>query len=197
MVHPHSELRYVSDNVGYGVVATRLIPRGTITWVADELDQVVSTDSAECLPPLLKPLLEKYAWVNGKGQLILCWDHARFINHSCEANCLSIGFDFEIAVRDIHPGEQLTDEYGTLNLSEPFRCHCGSARCRGVVHPDDILRYAEVWDSLARAAFVQLKTVEQPLWPLLVEEREVEEALAGKSPLPSCLRHYVRRHPLS
>ena len=106
MVHPNSELRYINDQIGYGVVATRLIPRGTITWVGDVLDQVVTPAQIEQIAPTLRPLFEKYSWINGRGQSILCWDHARFINHSCEASCLSAGFDFEIAVRDILPGEE-------------------------------------------------------------------------------------------
>ena len=35
------------------------------------------------------------------GISILCWDNARFVNHSCEPNCLTGGFDFEFAIRDI------------------------------------------------------------------------------------------------
>jgi uncharacterized protein len=33
MVHPDTTLAFVSDAVGYGVVATRRIPRGTVVWV--------------------------------------------------------------------------------------------------------------------------------------------------------------------
>ena len=39
MLHPHTELRHINQALGYGVVATRLIPRGTIIWVLDKLDQ--------------------------------------------------------------------------------------------------------------------------------------------------------------
>jgi hypothetical protein len=105
MVHPHSELRLINDAIGQGVVATRSIPRGTITWVFDPLDQIFDAAKSTRLPALLKPLFDKYSYVNGKGEMVLCWDHARFINHSCEPSCLSTGFDFEIAVRDIAAGE--------------------------------------------------------------------------------------------
>src|SRR5207244_1281605 len=37
MVHPDTEIRHIDDKIGYGVVAMRFIPRGTITWVADVL----------------------------------------------------------------------------------------------------------------------------------------------------------------
>ena len=42
MLHPHTELRHVSKLIGYGVFATQLIPKGTITWVRDDLDQTFS-----------------------------------------------------------------------------------------------------------------------------------------------------------
>jgi hypothetical protein len=190
MIHPDSELRFINEATGQGVVATKLIPRGTITWVADPLDQVFDTTMADHLPTLLRSHFEKYSFVNGKGESVLCWDHARFVNHSCEPSCLSPGFDFEVAVRDIAPGEELTDEYGTLNLIEPLQCYCGALYCRGVVKPGDILQFAPEWDRIAAAAFALLKTVEQPLWPLVAEKQQVEEVLSGQRPMPSCLRHY-------
>ena len=191
MVHPHSELRYINEKIGYGVVATRLIPRGTITWVADPLDQVLTPEEVERIPPVLQPLLEKYSWINGKGLTVLCWDHARFINHSCEATCLSPGFDFEIAVRDILPGEQLTDDYGMLNPQEPFLCHCGSPRCRGFILPDDFLKHGAEWDRMLSQAVPLIRTCEQPLWPLVAEKAEVERVLSGAASLPSCMVHYL------
>jgi uncharacterized protein len=191
MVHPHSELRYINEKIGYGVVATRLIPRGTITWVADPLDQVFTPEEVERIPPVLQPLLEKYSWINGKGLTVLCWDHARFINHSCEATCLSPGFDFEFAVRDILPGEQLTDDYGMLNPQESFLCHCGSPRCRDFILADDFLKYGAEWDRMLSVAFPLIRAREQPLWPLVAEKAEVERVLSGAAPLPSCMVHYL------
>ena len=190
MVHPDSELCLINEKIGQGVVATRLIPRGTITWVADALDQIFNPAKASHFPALLQPFFHKYTYVNGRGKAVLCWDHARFINHSCEPSCLSTGFDFEIAVRDIAPGEELTDDYGTLNLVEPLTCHCESRQCRGVVRPGDILQYAAQWDRIVASAFALIKTLDQPLWPLVAEKQQVDEVLRSERPLPSCLRHY-------
>jgi hypothetical protein len=50
MVHPDTELRFVGAPIGFGVVATRLIPRGTITWVRDRFDQSFSVAHATALP---------------------------------------------------------------------------------------------------------------------------------------------------
>jgi hypothetical protein len=54
VIHPDSELRFVSPSIGYGLFATRVIPRGSITWAADPLDQIVSPRQMETLPAMLK-----------------------------------------------------------------------------------------------------------------------------------------------
>ena len=38
MIHPDTELQFINDKIGYGVVATKLIPKGSITWALDKLD---------------------------------------------------------------------------------------------------------------------------------------------------------------
>jgi hypothetical protein len=189
LVHPHSELRFVSPAIGYGLFATQLIPRGTITWVGDPLDQIVSSQQLAAMPALLSAQLHRYSYINGGGARVLCWDHGRFVNHSCAAVCLSPGFDFEIAVRDIAAGDEITDDYGTLNLDEPFACLCGAPQCRGQVLPDDPLRHAPAWDALLRDAFPEIPRVAQPLWELVREKVAVEQVLAGRMKIPSVLTH--------
>src|SRR5262245_24036806 len=125
MIHPDTELRFVDDVVGYGVFATRLIPRGTITWAPDELDQVFTPARRAALSDEARARLERFTYVDLDGNHVLCWDHARYMNHSCEPNCLAAGYDFEIALRDIQPGEELRDDYGSLNVETDFECRCG------------------------------------------------------------------------
>src|SRR5437868_5395855 len=119
VIHPHTELRFISPRIGFGVVATRRIPKGTITWVRDPMDVAMSASQVEALGPLYRQQLEKYMFVDGRNDRVLCWDIARYVNHDCDAPCLAAGYDFEIAIRDIEVGEELRDDYGTLNLSEP------------------------------------------------------------------------------
>src|SRR4029077_14342626 len=104
--------------------------------------------------------------------------------------CLSPGFDFELAVRDIQPDEELTDDYGALNLSEPFECACGLTCCRRSVGRHALLKYAAQWDSIVAPAFARISAVSQPLWPLVVEKAAVEQILCGRGSVPSCLQHY-------
>ena len=191
MIHPDSELRFVNSSIGYGLFATQLIPKGTITWVGDPLDQVIAPDVLCAMPEIVRTQALRYSYLNGAGNRILCWDHARFVNHSCAAACLSPGSDFEIAVRDIQPGDEITDDYGALNLEEPFACLCTAPDCRGQVLPDDPVRHSPRWDELVAGAFPELERVKQPLWKLVQETAEVSQVLAGKRQLPSGLRHYL------
>lgn len=189
MIHPQTELRRVDDVIGLGVFATAFIPKGTIVWALDALDQRLDGARAASLDPGYAPILDRYAFTNARGEHVLCWDLARFVNHSCAATCLSPGFDFEIAVRDIQAGEELTDDYGSLNLTEDFPCRCGSPACRGTVRPDDMSRLALTWDRRLRAAFRSLLSVPQPLWWLVAAKDEVEAAVREPRRIPSIRRH--------
>jgi hypothetical protein len=190
MLHPHTQLQFINDQIGYGVVATRLIPRGSITWVRDDLDQTFSAAQVERMAASYREIIDKYCFVDAKGNFVLCWDLARYLNHSCDPSCRSAGYDFEIAVRDIYPGEELTDDYGSLNLEYDFVCFCASPSCRQTIHPGDLLKYADSWDQSVASSFRLITTVPQPLWPFVKEKDAVEAALAGHIPIASCRENY-------
>jgi hypothetical protein len=190
MIHPDTELRSVDTRVGMGVVATRKIPKGTITWVHDELDLTLSLEQMAQLRDMFRPIFEKYAYLDGSGKYVLCWDHGRFVNHSCQPTCMAPGFDFEVAIRDIEPGEQLTGDYATYNLETGFECFCGSSKCRGRIEPVDRLNLVDRWDELVRSAFLLLRTVEQPLWSLVREKESVDRVLTNRLEVPTCRSHF-------
>jgi hypothetical protein len=192
MMHPATELRFISKHIGYGVFALEPIPRGTITWTVDQLDQKFTRDQVERLHPLCQQAVHRYSYIDPAGMYVLCWDHGRFVNHSCDSNCLSAGFQFEFAIRDIAEDEQLTDDYGLMNLDEPMVCHCGAPKCRARIGRTDLEKEAEVWDSLVRGAFGSIGTVRQPLWPLVAEAAQIEAVLRGDRPIPSCTFHQFR-----
>jgi hypothetical protein len=122
---------------------------------------------------------------------VLCWDNGRYVNHSFNSNCMSTAYDFEIAVRDILPGEQLTDDYGYLNITEPFRAMDEGTR-RKVVYPDDLKRYGRVWDRKLAKAFRYVTGVEQKLRPLLTDEMwaKVEAIASGEQEMDSIITLY-------
>lgn len=75
----------------------------------------------------------------GKGR-----NAARWINHSCEANCETQedddGHVFITAIAPIAPGEEFFYDYAleideplTAELKNDYACRCGSASCRGTM----------------------------------------------------------------
>ncbi|MDR4495127.1 MAG: SET domain-containing protein [Nitrospirales bacterium] len=194
MLHPGTELRKINDEIGYGVFATQPIPRGTITWALDPLDQILDQHAAEQLEQPYGGNLMRYTWVNGNGHRILCWDFGRFMNHSCKANSYGPGgCQFEIAVCDIDAGEEITCDYATLNLENPLVCQCGSSRCRGVVTSDDLEGIAASCDELIRSAFARIREVKQPLWHWLESQNtKIDHMLLRPDSIPSVLKHRWR-----
>lgn len=163
MIHPDTELRKVNDTIGYGVFATRLIPKGTIVYVKDALEIEVEPERFEQLDPAYQSILNWFSYIDERGVRIVSWDIAKYVNHCCESNSISTGYGFEIATRDIEPGDQITDEYGIFNMPEPLECCCGSANCRGRIGQHDWAIYGRVWDRRARAALRCFGKVTQPL----------------------------------
>lgn len=186
MIHPHTRLEWINDKKGFGVVATRLIPKGSITWVQDELDTVFPADMPQRLKPLSRAMLDKYSFRNNRGEFILCWDIAKYVNHSFKSNCLSTAYNFEVAIRDILPGEELTDDYGYLNLTESFIPEDEGSE-RKSVEPDDILRCYPEWDRELLKIFPLIPETDQPLYELLDEKvkSEILEVAQGKKQMPS------------
>ena len=168
MIHPKTELQFINRQIGYGIVATEFIPAGTITWVLDKLDRQFTPAELESLEPLYQSILDIYTFRDNKGRFILCWDNARYVNHSFNSNCLTTAYDFEVAIRDIHIGEQLTDDYGYLNIPQPFR-GIDEGTKRKVVYPDDLLKYYKIWDKKLQLVFPKIPKLEQPLKPLITE----------------------------
>ena len=166
MIHPKTELKLISNEIGYVVVATDLLRAGTITWVLDDLDREFTPSKLKKMNPLYQKILDTYCYRNNKGNYVLCWDYGRYVNHSFKSNCISTAYDFEIAVRDIHPGEELTDDYGYLNVSEPFKGIDEGTR-RKTVYPDDLLNHHQTWDKQLIKNFPKIITVEQPLKSLI------------------------------
>ncbi len=191
MIHPNTELKFISNEIGYGVVATQHIPAGTITWVQDKLDREFSIMDFENMEPIYQSILDTYTFRNKKGNFVLCWDNGRYVNHSFNSNCMTTAYDFEIAIRDIQVGDQITDDYGYLNISYPFRGVDEGTR-RKIVYPDDLLRYYKIWDRKIKNVFHKIATLEQPLSSIIPNEtwNQIERVIAGEEELESILSNY-------
>ncbi len=167
MIHPDTELKFINNQIGYGVIATKFIPKGTITWAYDLLDRTFSPEYINGRDKVYQDILNKYGYRDNEGNIVLCWDNARFVNHSFHSTCMTTAYNFELAIRDIYPGEELTDDYGYLNCIETFECLPEPNTTRTHVHPDDLLYFYKEWDCELLSAFRHFKKIEQPLVFLL------------------------------
>ena len=111
---------------GIGLFADEFIPRGTVIWRFDPtIDQRFDGSALKSLSDGAREQIEKYSYrEKHSGLYVLCGDDARFFNHSAEPNCYDIyeseghpddAHDVTIALRDIHPGEELTCDYSLFD----------------------------------------------------------------------------------
>lgn len=170
MIHPSTEVRKVSDQVGYGVYATAFIPAGTIVYVQDPYELVISEAEYNALPEIMKGPADIYSYIDQEGNRIISWDLAKYVNHCCNPNTISTGYGFEIAIRDIYPGDEITDEYAIFNLDKPMELVCAGRGCRRTLNPEDFDSLYPVWDAQIREALDRSLSLTQPLWTLLSQE---------------------------
>jgi len=191
MLHPHTELRFVSPEIGYGIFATHFIPKGTITWVLDELDRVILKEEVEKFSPANKENLIHYTYRDSKGNYIFCWDLTRYINHGFNPNSMITPLGFEVAIQDIHPGDEITNDYGTLNILEPFKCAKDPHHTREWVRPDDIKLMHKEWDLQISEALPLVPDQLQPLYKFLTEKQkaDIEQMTKNGKSIPSILNN--------
>lgn len=186
MIHPDTTKKLIDEEMGHGLFATKKIPKGTITWVLDPIDRILSQKQMDTYEEKFRDILLTYSFRNNKGKYVFCWDNGRYINHSFNPTCCVTPYKFEIALRDIEEGEEITNDYGTLNIIEAFEPRFEGGP-RTMVYPDDLLRYANTWDKKIAMAMEQFKHVEQPLYRFLNEKtrQRLEQICSGKKQLGS------------
>ncbi len=109
----------VSKINGIGLFADQFIPEGTLIWrFIDGFDlRIDKSDLDRIISEPAKEQFLKYAYLNLRTlKYVLCFDDARFFNHSDDPNVLGIEDINEeeginIAVRDINENEELTVDY--------------------------------------------------------------------------------------
>ena len=116
---------------GLGLVATAEIKRGEriVEYVGERIDDAeADRRTSRYIFEVTKDLN-----IDGKSRKNL----ARYVNHSCRPNCSYRIIGTRVyyhAKRAIHPGEELTVDYGQDYFDfyiKAFGCRCGAAHHRG------------------------------------------------------------------
>jgi SET domain-containing protein len=120
---------------GRGCFATKLFPKGK--KIAEYTGELI-TDAEASRRARGRRFLRICA-INSRWSIdgAIGGNGTNYINHSCEPNCymrISYGHILFLALRDIHPGEEITLDYVRTYHSDSKRCHCGARTCRGTIN---------------------------------------------------------------
>ncbi|TMJ05390.1 MAG: SET domain-containing protein [Alphaproteobacteria bacterium] len=108
---------------GLGVFAAAPIARGTPVWrFASGLDMAFAPNIVEGLPEHVRTFFAHYGYLDRNvGRIVLCFDDARFVNHSDRPNVATDyaqdRYGLDVALRDIAAGEELTMDYAGFEES--------------------------------------------------------------------------------
>jgi len=97
---------------GLGLIAYEFIPKDTVIWrLVPGFDAILTKVEFQALSHAAQEQINHYAFFyTQRNAYVLCADDARFTNHSDNANSRFCG-DYDVAVRDIQAGEEITDNY--------------------------------------------------------------------------------------
>src|SRR3954463_3681095 len=108
---------------GVGVFADAPILKGTPVWRFERgLDMEFSPDVVPSLPEHVRTFFAHYGYLDRNvGRIVLCFDDARFVNHSDAPNVATDyaqdRYGLDVALRDIAAGEELTMDYASFEES--------------------------------------------------------------------------------
>ena len=101
---------------GLGCFAAEPIKKGQLVWQYDpRVDIRIPLSELKNFPPAAQEILKKWTYIevrDGQEVMVLCGDHAKFMNHSEAPNVYeSDDYLQEFAARDIQTGEEVTCNY--------------------------------------------------------------------------------------
>lgn len=135
------KVRENSDIQGLGLVANRSISAGEIIFQFDDTKPPVHLHELAHWSQEERNRFMTFAIQLGKDEWCFRQGKIRFMNHSCDPNAWWEGYGKLVARRVIEPGEEITFDYSTSEITLTYRmeCRCGSVSCRGIVTNKDYL----------------------------------------------------------
>lgn len=114
---------------GIGLFADQFISKGTLIWkFQPQFDLRIDKSELDKLPVVARQAFLKYCYRNlTTKKYVLCFDDARFFNHSDTPNCIEEPSPdgeeegITVAARDILPGEELTANYNDFDADYDYK----------------------------------------------------------------------------
>lgn len=128
----------IQARVGVGVICSESIPRGA--FVVEYIGEVLLAEDADERnnKRYQAELRTKSYWEGQMGVVIdaiNCGNASRFMNHSCDPNCIMFDYNWAntsrlgiFALRDIPALQELTFTYRERSRTQ-FECRCGKPMC--------------------------------------------------------------------
>jgi uncharacterized protein len=106
---------------GMGCFAADPIKKGDLVWQFDpRIDIRIPLTEFPNFPQAVQEFLERLTYieqVDGVDYMVLCADHAKFVNHAADPNLVdSPDGVYQYAARDIAAGHELTCDYFVSDL---------------------------------------------------------------------------------
>lgn len=160
MLHPHVVVAEGETIHGKGLVAVALIKAGEVVSKLEPFQPHYDIADVMAKSPEDVDHILHVAYQSSATTLVAEQGDERFMNHSCDPNTWWADDNTMVARRDILPGEELTYDYATTDITIPFvmTCHCGATNCRAVVtnrdhvNPDWQRQYGEMLPAHTLAA---------------------------------------------
>jgi uncharacterized protein len=137
------KITLVEDKVihGRGLVATDFIRKGEFISRLGPDRPTYSIEEVLTWTPEERDALLLYGYQCDEHTIVVEAEPDRYMNHSCDANTWWEDDNTMTARRDIMPGEEITYDYATTEITIPYEmhCRCGSANCRHLVTNLDYL----------------------------------------------------------
>jgi hypothetical protein len=117
--------------------------------------------------PRYLPHIKRYSYMDPEGNHLVSWDLTKYINHCCQCNTMLSPYGFEMAIRDIAPGEEITEEYAMYDFWQEMDLACEQTPCRKRQTFGDFDQLWRGWDAQMKTALVNFFKVPQPLLAFL------------------------------
>ncbi len=139
MLHQTIVLGHGSAVHGTCLVTTEPIRAGEPVWELDE--PMYSWAEVQSWDEKRRDDYDWYGFQCGEDLFSLPEGLSREMNHSCDPNTWWLGSTTLVARRDIEAGEEISYDYTTCEVANPFEmeCACGSPLCRGTISNRDYL----------------------------------------------------------
>lgn len=165
-----------TKNRGKGLFAAVFIPAGTIICFECKNCKVSSQEEISKLDEPKRSFLLEHAYKRDDGNYLIPCGYEIYLNHSCNSNILDSGLGFDIVVRDINIGEEVTYDYRQFYEDSSYEliCFCNEENCSKIVRcihpiPEELKNF---WNNKIKKTLPLIKQVPQPLKQELLNNSE-------------------------